>query len=317
MIGGTYSALIPSGNPGMEGPVSVLYPDDTISPQEELYTVAMLEAIRSIERGTFALVPDALGREVIEDSVCTALFNELPELARTRQNSAHEVKFGQLVVKSMFGEERSEFVAAKQFEMPADIATEFSLSRYFSAPDERPFSTFKPVGIARDSKGRFEMLTKYEHGVRSLDNVFLNPEFEDEAILIMRMVGKCAFLLGSIHSEGYTHGDAQAKNMFVSNNHERVFVADLESMRPFPMSHGHPIEGRIENQVNRDLVTLVDSMRRSEHGVRDFTAQSKEMFALIYSSIVNSQQSKLPKTIRKSILDIKDYFNNPDSPAAA
>lgn len=291
--------------------MTVFEPGDIIAPQEELYTVQTIEAIRSIERGSYALLPGSFGDDMIDvvEMDSTALFNEVPDLGRTRENNKSGLEFGQLLLQTPLGDERAELVAQKPFSLPREAATEFSLSRYFSTRGNQPtFQTFQPLGFSRLDDGTFGMITKYEHGVRSLDNVFMNPEFDDNAAIIGRAVGKCAYLLASIHAEGYTHGDAQVKNMFVSN-FEQAFIADLESMRPFPHSAGETKVMPTEVQINHDLNTLIDSMSRVDGGRRELPHDMRELFTIIYYSIVNSPKSEVPQDIRKSMGQIREYFD--------
>lgn len=311
MFNNSYSSLIASGTPRMEGPVTMFEPGQIRAPQDELYTVETLEAIRDLERGTYALLPDAFGADTLNtvEMGCTALFNEVGDLGKTRDDSRHMVEFGQLLLLSVFGEERSELVAIKPFDLPREAATEYSLTHHFShTENQRIFRTFEPKGFARMEDGTFGMITKYEHGVRSLDNVFLNPEFDDNSPVIERAIGKCAYLLAAMHSEGYTHGDAQVKNMFVSN-FDRVFIADLESTRPFPHNSGHIKEMPTEVQIDRDLNTLIHSMRRKEGGVRELSSRTSDMFGIIYTTIVSSPKSEVPVEIRKSMSRISEFFD--------
>ncbi|HWT55705.1 MAG TPA: hypothetical protein VN031_01585 [Candidatus Microsaccharimonas sp.] len=311
MKASNYSAFVPSGTPHMEGPVTLLEPGEIPAPQDGLYSGETLEAIRAIERGSYALLPgsfDMKSLDIVEIGG-TALFNELPDLGRTRENNKSGLEFGQLLVSSPFGDERVELVAQKPFEHPREAATEFSLSSHFSSRNSQPtFRTFKPLGFSRLDDGTLGMLTKYEHGVRSLDNVFLNPEFEDSATVVHRAVGKCAYLLASMHAEGYTHGDAQVKNMFVSN-FDQIFIADLVSLRPFPHNNGETKVLPTSIQIDRDLNTLIHSMQQAEDGKRELPPQIREMFALIYTSIVNAPKSEVPEDIRKSHNQIGEFFD--------
>ena len=115
-----------------------------------------------------------------------------------------------------------------------------------------------------------------------------------------------------MHAQGFAHGDAQVKNMFVSN-HSELFVADLESIRPFRISRmGAYDEIDCERKVTGDLVTIAQSMTHGREGLLTENPVVAEMFfSFIYNAIVNSPQSVLPRTARKSHKALQELFADP------
>ncbi len=315
-----FSVRIPSGNLMQAGPVSAFVPPE-VEPEERIVSTELLTEVKSMEPGSFKLIKGVFADVATHDGV-VAEFLEVPELGITRMESAHEVMLGQLIMSTAAGE-IPELVAVKPLESAKVAAHEFALAQYFSGPN-RPvgFNTFAPLGLTRlESSGEYGVITKYEHGTISLDNIFWNPENDPKSILVTQAIGKCAFILGSLHAAGWTHGDAQIKNMFRSNKDE-VFVADLESTQPLRQVKGRIGELDIlavEESINRDFLKLFSSLDaraegREEH---DYSEQLNTMFSLIYNGIINNPQSAIPRDIRKTPDAIMElYYGNSSSGAA-
>ncbi len=157
-----FSVKIAGGDETHFNNVELFVPSDTFDIHDALYTTELVNQLRDLEDGTLALVGGALDQEVLELVGNTAVFNEVPDLAKTRTASMHEVTFGQLIVTSMFGQERAELVACKPFNMVNIAAQEFSLARYFSGESgvPTPFKTFRPLGAFRTSSGTLSLVSK-------------------------------------------------------------------------------------------------------------------------------------------------------------
>ena len=303
----SFSVKVPTGIVLAEGPVAVMTPYDTLAPEDTIVSSELKQAVQSVETDSFLILPTVIDKEVLE-TAALCLFNELPDLAITRQESKHQVRFGQLIVQSYLGEERAELSALKPHNTANTVAHEFSLSRYFMGTGQsHGFRTFEPQGMARLASGEYALLSKYEHGVRSLDNVFWNPEHDNNPGLITRAIGKTAYLLGALHAAGWTHGDAQVKNMFVSN-YQEVFIADLESMRPFKHKNGRLVEQQIDHSINDDLRTLCKSYNSHRDDLEQPTEEQVDLFSLIYTGIVNNPRSAVPIELRKTSSRLKDII---------
>lgn len=313
-----YSVRVWAGTVLAEGTVAEMIPHDMSSPEGAVVTKGLLKEVKNTEVGVFKLVPGSFDPEIINlgiDSIppATAIFNELADLALTRQESVHNVQFGQLIVNSYFGDERAELAALKPFDTAQQAAHELSLSRYFlGIGNTHGFSTFEALGIVRLSTGKYGLLTKYDHGVRSLDNVVWNPENELSArtTTVARAIGKSAYVLAAMHSAGWTHGDPQIKNMYASN-HEKPFIGDLESMQSFKRDKsGRPDQFAIEKYVDGDIRKLAGSLTaRRERGI-ELPEDLIQLFSLIYLGIVNSPQSAVPAAIRKTTKDLRTLLKD-------
>lgn len=304
-----FSVQIPSGTVLLEGPVSQFSPVENPAPQEKVVLAELVDQFKDTEIGSFQLIKGAFQSSDV-DYASSVLFNELPELGLTRRESFNEVRFGQLILRSVFGEERAELAAMKSFTGVKKATHEFALARYFNGRNGRShgFRTFEPLGLARQPTGEYSIISKYEHGVISQDNVFDNPEHQPGSQAIMRALGRCATVLGSIHSEGWTHGDTQTKNFFVSNFHE-LFIADLESMKPLRLRHGDVDELSAREVIDSDLMTLFRSINARFKGERPHLDAVENTFGLIYASITSSSLSSVPREIRKTSADILELYD--------
>jgi hypothetical protein len=304
-----FSVRIPSGNLVQAGPVEIFQPP-IIEPEDEIVSKELLREFKQMAPGSFKLIKSAWTEAVGYENTTAELF-EVPELGITRTESAHEVMLGQLIMQTFVGE-IPELVAMKPFDRAGDAAHELALSQYFSGPD-RPtgFNTFNPLGICRlETTGQYGVITKYAHGTVSLDNIVWNPEYDDKSVVVTQALGKSALMLASMHAAGWTHGDAQIKNIFRSNQDE-VFIADLESTRPFKQIKsriGELDTFEVEASINHDLRALLESLDARSDEARDFTDGINVIFSLIYSSIVSSPQSMVPRELRKSPNDIAKLY---------
>lgn len=153
----------------------------------------------------------------------------IPELAAGRKNSQHEVDFGQLHIASDSTHPITELVAAKYIHR-LTAPKEFHASR---AVNQRFGSdvSFTPIGFTRESHSNdIGYLTRYEHGVVTLDNVLwdrlANPGLKEEAM------GFAGLWLASLHNHDIIHGDAQAKNIAYDSSQQPRYP-DLEGAESF------------------------------------------------------------------------------------
>lgn len=293
-----YSVFVPSGTVVLEGAVDMLEPYDTVDPISRVVTKELLNEINGVETGTFKLVATSIDMDVLGIPK-SALLNELTDLSQTRRQSSKGVLFGQLIVRSVFNEERAALVALKPFKTAKEAAHEFSLGRYFrGAGKSHGFRTFEPLGIARQADGKFGMLTLYDHGVRSLDNEVWNPANALNSIAVSRAIGKAALVIASMHASGWTHGDAQIKNIYASN-HQELFIADLESTQPFKHKHGNPVVTEIERSIEHDIRSLAMSLPNGR-GHEEVPEELLDMFSTFYTTIIRNPKSEVPEELRKS-----------------
>src|SRR5688572_4658206 len=108
-----YSAKWP-GNHGPEG-AAYFVPSDAIRPEpgdKGFAATSLTRDVRSLDSGEFLLF-DGPYAVISQDNDTRAHFTEVPEFALSRQRSAQEVTFGQLVVSSESELETVEHVAIK------------------------------------------------------------------------------------------------------------------------------------------------------------------------------------------------------------
>lgn len=304
-----YSVKIESGVVVHQGPARRLEVPTNISPEERVVLPELLTEIKSIEIGETALMRGSFmdADLAFADS---AIFNEIGEFEQTRQENAHGLVFGQLILDGAFGEERAEFAALKPFDTPKGVAHELAVAYYFmGVGHSHNFNTFQPLGVTRLDNGQYALLTKYEHGVKSQDNIFWNPKHESSTTVQHRSLGRIATVLASMHAAGWTHGDAQVKNFF-SSNFDELFIADLESMKPFPQRNGTIQEFATNEAINDDLNTLFASLDARSSLQRDHELGVGTIFSFIYTSITRDRHSLVPESAHKEPSEIADIYRH-------
>lgn len=155
--------------------------------------------------------------------------SEIRELAAGRQNSRNNVQFGQLHITGNQTHPIAELVAVKYLdkalasrELAASIGVNSRLGYAAS---------FQPVGFMKNpSTQKIGYLTKYEHGVQTLDNVLWDEDAPDT--LREEAMGFAGLWLATLHNHSVIHGDAQAKNIAYDSSQNLRYI-DLEGARTF------------------------------------------------------------------------------------
>lgn len=189
-----------------------------------------------------------------------ACIGEIDDFARTRQDSANAVYFGQLAVSMHHpgdSDVRTELVAIKPLTNPTEAAHEFGamtwINESIGGQGKRP-DTFRVLGFFKQNDGTTAMISRYEQNVISLDNIF-NKEFGKSRV--ERFLGYCAATLGFLHVNGGVHGDAQIKNIAIDG--EGVRIIDLTYFQRFDPTIP---ELNIKYNIEDDLRTIVGSLGR-------------------------------------------------------
>lgn len=152
-----------------------------------------------------------------------------PDLSKGRQRSMNGVYFGQLILDSEKSQ-HTELVAVKPLFLPKDAVREYGatvLVNDLSGP-ELPF-TFTPLGFYREDTGSTALITRFEMGVRTFDNLFWNEEEPPSQIEVAHALGFCAAALGFMHANELVHGDASPRN--IGKDGEVSRISDLTTMR--------------------------------------------------------------------------------------
>lgn len=210
--------------------------------------------------------------KVLDSTGLSGIFVEDPDLSKGRQESAHGLFFGQLVLNSEGDYDRPELVAVKPYETDVKGAIhELAANTYVNSVDGRP-RAFTPLGFWRDDENGIHLITRYEHSVQSFDNIFWASPLVDPHALEPARVQKAARLsmygLGLLHGLGMQHVDPQAKNM--GTDSEKVRFIDLEESRVFPLPQGGAGKTALAREaVTVDLDIFLESCFRNANGFGD------------------------------------------------
>ncbi len=160
----------------------------------------------------------------------------IPKLEAGRQNSRHEVQFGQLHIAGDSTHPIAELVATKYLNRvaaPRELHASLEVNRRFGDN-----MSFQPIGFVRQpNTDKIGYLTRYEHGVLTLDNILWNMESGTQ--LREEALGFAGLWLASLHNHKIIHGDAQAKNIAYDSSQKLRYI-DLEGAQVYdaddPMS---------------------------------------------------------------------------------
>ena len=231
------------------------YADSTRLGSEKL-----LHDVRDMERESLLLVKREFS--TVDSSGLSGVFIEDKELEKGREQSVNEVKFGQMVLTSFFDYERPELVAAKPFRRPNDAVHELAVSAILNKIT-RYKHAFQPIGLWRNVRGLYHLLSRYEHDVITFDSVlWADRDQEPEAVTPQssaKAVRMSLLGLGQLHALGFSHNDAQAKNLGIDS--ERVRFIDLQSCQVFPRTHKNAPPDPINTgqRVLKDIDTFLSS----------------------------------------------------------
>lgn len=196
--------------------------------------------------GRSSLVLDATKYGGIEfDAAAHGSFIEQEQFSSGRQDSAHQVRFGQLILNGKELHEQPEFVALKPYEDRSDLYREWAAHEYLNSLFDRQIGYIN-LGVHNDSDGVESIVSQYDHGVISFDSTFWADESAPAAALrpatLQRHAGLASESLGLMHGARMTHGDAQIKNLAAERFDDPTSIA----------------------QTRRDLTVFIDSMGRVE-----------------------------------------------------
>jgi len=205
-----------------------------------------------LDRGKYPLIhPEKLHATFIEEE----------ELGLGRAESQHQVRFGQMILNSAYDHEMPDLVAVKPFEIARDLHREWAANNYINSIG-RYQRAFLPLGIWRRNNGDYNLITLYEHGVKSYDEVFWADRIGSPEALRAQVVEKAALTcvqgLGYLHGLGVVHGDAQAKNL--AKDSRRVRFVDLESASLLPRVGSAVLEdAETDRLTSRDIDSFFGS----------------------------------------------------------
>lgn len=311
-----FSAEWPT-QPGPEGS-AYFVTADSIAPgprDKGLGASALARDIRSLDLGEFLLL-DTPYATIALDEETKAHFNEIPELGLSRQRSAQEVAFGQLIVSSEAEREAADLVAIKPYNLVKGAVQEAgALHVVNNIPINRtgPLS-FEPLGFYRYHDGTTGLITRYDAAVKTQDNIFWDPNYEPSEPEVERAFQHAAVALGVLHEQALAHKDAQVKNM--ARDNRGVRIVDLTDMRRMT-------DEGARDDVIRDISEYVSSLTHVDKADgghvfdRDYTQAFINTFPLHYTLSVNTPESRLPAAARMTSDDIAAIAQSPIAPPAS
>lgn len=261
----------------------------------EFSTFEIGEPVKSRERlvrhlGKNSIALDAEKYFMLPEKGLQATFIEREDFRYEREESRHQVLFGQLILNGPGIHELPDFIAVKPFDDRRELYNEWAANSYLNSVfDEQ--RAFLPLGVMKDKHGDMSMLTLYENGVKTADTVFwADKEAQPEALraaVIENTAVACMYSLGLLHGARLIHGDAQAKNLAWDSRQPR-FV-DLESSALIPAD---AVDDSIYiNKVMKDVQIFIQSTMQ----VDDNREQISEVLAS--PSVVN----KVMKSYKRGI----------------
>lgn len=235
----------------------------------------------------------------------TSTFIEQPDFGLGREDSGHAVKFGQLVLNGPGIHEVPDLVAIKPFEDRGELYNEWGSSAYVNGLfDEQ--RAYLPLGVLKDSHGAPSMISLYEHGVKTADNVFwVDRELSPEALrpdVVERTATTCMYGLGLMHGARLIHGDAQAKNHGSDSRHVRFI--DLENSLLIPVDGVDSEE--FTDKIIKDVEVFIGSTGQVEDN-RDQIAEPLRMPKVIDTMIMSYRQGIDKARSRQAGTHIPDY----------
>lgn len=192
-----------------------------------------------------------------------ATFIDVNDFGIGREDSRHQVRFGQMLLNGRGIHENHDFVAVKPYDNEENLHREWAANAYANAVfDEQ--RGFMPLAVTRDEDGNPAAITLYEHGVKTFDNVFWADREEHPEALgrdnVINAATTCMYGLGLMHGSRLIHGDPQVKNLGKDNRHVRFI--DLEDASLIPEDAIDDPE--VIDKILRDVSVFIDSTLRVE-----------------------------------------------------
>lgn len=156
--------------------------------------------------------------EMPEQLSNTAHLTMRPDYGEGRRKSFFEVWFADMTIHGKGGSEGGTLarqpVAIKPLDIPRLAAQELRTATDINSHDQRRL-TFQPIGFANigrsDGSSNLSIITEFEEGVTSFDNVLYESEKLDDSTVAWAL-GCAARGLIILHGLGYEHGDYQVQN---------------------------------------------------------------------------------------------------------
>ncbi len=142
-----------------------------------------------------------------------------PDYGEGRRKSFFEVWFADMTIHSEGGTLARQPVAIKPVDIPRLATQELRTATDINNSYDQRRLIFQPIGFANtgksDGSSKLSIITEFEEGVTSFDNVLYKGEDDDEKLdddTVAWALGCAARGLIILHGLGYEHGDYQVQN---------------------------------------------------------------------------------------------------------
>ncbi len=252
-----------------------------------------------------------------------ATFIDSADLGLGRDEARHQPRFGQMLLNGYGLHERPILVGAKPFQGSEDehpdtfLQREWAASNYLNSLGDAQLA-YLPLGVWRTAEGVNHLLSLYDHGVKSYDNVFwadrnVTPEAL-RAPVIEHALMDCLRGLGYLHGAGLVHTDAEAKNLAADLSGIRFI--DLEGIKQLPRN-GATIEASdaTTSLIRHDIETFFDSTTQVDENNGDIApvlAKHKMPERLAKAYRGGLRQGKKESGLKSSTLETStdEYFKS-------
>lgn len=188
-----------------------------------------------------------------------ASFIESEDFRGGREESAHQVRFGQMILSGNDFREHPEFVAIKSFDDRAVLYTEWAAHEYINSLFDRQVG-YLNLGVHNDATGIESIISQYDHDVTSFDSSFWADENQPTSALRPEVLQRHAALglqgLGMFHGARIIHGDAAVKNLAADRLGPRAI--DLETAEILDADTVDDAEAYVKTR--RDIDMFISSM---------------------------------------------------------
>lgn len=225
--------------------------------EEWLRAGAKSKVVSDLGRSTLLL--HDIEYSLMPESGSRVTFIPQEEFAEGREDSKHQIEFGQAIFNGQGVHEEPEFIALKPFDDAADLKREWAVSQYLNESHDDQHALL-PLGVYRDLDDNLSLITAYEHGIKSFDSVFwadrnINPEAL-RPMTVQRHIKLGLTALGMLHGSRVVHNDAQAKNM--ASDRKSVRFIDLEDAE---IIHEDSVDDPLSiEKTRRDLRVFINSV---------------------------------------------------------
>jgi len=236
-----------------------------------------VDTFKALKAGELVLEKSQVPR--IEDACVGATLVESKQLLRGRKQSIHGVRIAQLVLQTEQHQQMPLLVAVKPYNQnnpehcppgqAADSIThEWAAIEHLGRLTSDLRLSYAPVGVIRSAMNdELQLLTLYEHGVQSFDNVFWakgKTAKETGRPKLIYALNACFYATGFLAGAGLSLGDARVKNI-AHDTRRSIHFPDVESLHELERRQGVISESAANvRSVDKDIHFLVATLINPE-----------------------------------------------------